>query len=118
MTVHIANTHAFWIDDRGAPTLMIAGADKLEYLSMDYLAEVTVTCSLASRPTTPTGATRRTSRTWWRASIKDTLDHDVAILANGGGVNPTAVATWGPGVTIKRPPRDTRTMSDSGSPSQ
>jgi len=88
MTVHIANTHAFWGDDRGAPAKMLARADSLDYMTMDYLAEVTMAVLASQQAEDEDRGFATDFPDVVGGIIEDAIDRDVTILANAGGVNP------------------------------
>jgi hypothetical protein len=88
-SIVIANCGGFWGDDPTAARRQVAGG-KIDYLVMDYLAEVTMAIlqkQKAKRPETGYAAD-------FLAQMRDVLvpcmEQGVTIITNAGGVNPAA----------------------------
>ena len=87
--VIIANCGGFWGDDPGAPRRQVEGGP-IDYLTMDYLAEVTMAILQKQRA--------RNSQTGYPADflahLRDVLpacvERGIRIITNAGGVNPLA----------------------------
>jgi hypothetical protein len=88
MTVPVADIHGFWGDDRSAPAGLVAGAENLNYLTIDYLAEVTLAVLARQPAEDPDRGYATDFPDVVSGIIEDSLDRDVTILANAGGVNP------------------------------
>lgn len=91
MTVRIGNSSGFYGDRFSAMREMITGG-QLDYLTGDYLAELTMLILGRDRMKDPT---RGYARTFLR-QLEDTLDlaleHGVKIVTNAGGLNPAGLA--------------------------
>jgi hypothetical protein len=88
--VRIGCAAGFWGDtETAAPQLVKGGA--LDYLVLDYLAEITMSIMAGARLRGEGGgfATDFVSRVM-RSCLKDALDKRVRIVTNAGGVNPLA----------------------------
>jgi hypothetical protein len=88
--VRIGCASGFWGDtETAAPQLLKGGA--LDYLVLDYLAEITMSIMAAARLRGEGGgyATDFVSRVM-RSCLKEALQRRVRIVTNAGGVNPLA----------------------------
>jgi plasmid stabilization system protein ParE len=88
--VRIGCAAGFWGDtETAAPQLLKGGA--LDYLVLDYLAEITMSIMAAARLRGEGGgyATDFVSRVM-RGCLQDALERRVRIVTNAGGVNPVA----------------------------
>ena len=89
--VRVASGQGFWGDWLEAPRRQVEGGP-IDYLMLDYLAEVTM-----SHPAEAEGArserwaTRATSSAPSRASFGAVANRGVKVIANAGGVNPRGV---------------------------
>ncbi len=86
-TVRVGNAGGYWGDDLGALARQVEGGD-LDYVGLDFLAEITMSIMQKLRQRDPAGGYATDfvdqMRTVWReASRKGTR-----ILTNAGGVNP------------------------------
>ena len=90
MTVRIANCGAFWGDDPRAPRHTLSHATDLDYLTMDYLAEVTMTVLARQEESDPDRGYARTFEKTVSELLPDIVEADVTIVANAGGTNPAA----------------------------
>ncbi|MFL6352693.1 MAG: acyclic terpene utilization AtuA family protein [Bryobacteraceae bacterium] len=89
--VKIANGQGFWGDWLDAPVRLVEGGP-LEYLTLDYLAEVTMSILQKQRKTnSDLGYARDFARLI--AKIREPIrDRNIRVIANAGGVNPIACA--------------------------
>lgn len=87
--IRIANGSAFWGDSGEAPLQLLRGGP-LDYLTLDYLAEITMSILQKQRA--------RDARTGYahdfpgliKRGAKEIVEHGVKVVANAGGINPGA----------------------------
>src|SRR3954466_9555162 len=91
--VRIGNAQAFWGDRSGAAADMLAREPELDYLTMDYLAEVSMSILAMQRERdSAAGYARdfidivRSLLPYWSA------DGGCKLISNAGGLNPRACA--------------------------
>jgi hypothetical protein len=91
--VIIGNTQGFWGDRIGAPAQMVAQAPHLDYLTLDYLAEVSLSIMASQRERDPAAGFAadflhviRALAPTWRAGARYRL------ITNAGGLNPKMCA--------------------------
>ncbi len=91
LMIRIANGQGFWGDWLEAPVRLV-DQGPIDYLVLDYLAEVTM--SILQKQSRPTrrSATPATSLPSSAVSRKPMLDRNIKVIANAGGVNPIACA--------------------------
>ncbi|MFO0948078.1 MAG: acyclic terpene utilization AtuA family protein [Planctomycetota bacterium] len=89
----IGNAQGFWGDSADAPARLVAGQPDLDYLTLDYLAEVSLSILALQRDRDPTaGYARdfldviRSLVPFWRKGSK------LRLVTNAGGLNPRACA--------------------------
>lgn len=88
--IRIANGQGFWGDSPGAPlTLMRQGG--IDYLTLDYLAEVTMSILQKQRSRDPAAGYARDFIDVIERGAKY-IDEGIRVIANAGGVNPHACA--------------------------
>jgi hypothetical protein len=92
-TLKIGNAQGFWGDDIDAPARLIAQQPDLDYLTLDYLAEVTLSIMALQKSRNPEAGYARDFvhvvqqiAPHWKNGSK------VRIVANAGGLNPRACA--------------------------
>lgn len=90
MTVRIANAAGFWGDDDRAPRRTLENAEDLDYLTMDYLAEVTMAVLVRQQEKDPDRGYATDFPSLMGDILADVLDRGITVLANAGGVNPEA----------------------------
>lgn len=90
MTVRVANAAGFWGDDERAPGRTLDAAADLDYLTMDYLAEVTMAVLVRQQEADPDRGYATDFPPLMADILADAVARDVTILANAGGVNPGA----------------------------
>jgi hypothetical protein len=93
MTLRIANAQGFWGDDPDAPSRVVDQEPDLDFVTMDYLAEVSLSIMAAQRERHPEmGYARdcveavRSLAPHWRSG------GGVRVVTNGGGLNPRGCA--------------------------
>ncbi len=92
-TVKVGNAQAFWGDQPDAPLHLLQQQPDLDYLTLDYLAEVSLSIMAIQRDRDPTqGYAKdfidvvRSLIPLWKAG------HKTKIICNAGGLNPHACA--------------------------
>ena len=85
----VANSGGFWGDDPTAAGRQVGGGP-IDYLVMDYLAEVTMAILQKQRQRDPTAGYARDFLAQLREVLPACVDRGIRIIANAGGVNPLA----------------------------
>ena len=88
-TVRIANGQGFWGDSVDAPVRLI-NEGPLDYLTLDYLAEVTMSILQKLYRRDPTRGYATDFIELIRRTLPTLLEKQVRVVANAGGVNPQA----------------------------
>lgn len=83
----IANCGGFWGDDPTAAARQVRGGP-IDYLVMDYLAEVTMAILHKQRAKRPDLGYAGDFLVQLRDVLVDCVDKDITIISNAGGVNP------------------------------
>ncbi|HWZ45411.1 MAG TPA: acyclic terpene utilization AtuA family protein [Candidatus Saccharimonadales bacterium] len=95
-TIRIANGSAFWGDSQEAPLQLLRGGP-LDYLTLDYLAEVTMSILQKQRARDPHAGFAHDFPGLIKRGAREIAGQGVKVVANAGGVNPegcrTAVAS-------------------------
>lgn len=90
--VRIGGASGFWGDSSLAAPQLVHGA-KLDYLTFDYLAELTMSILSRARAKNPeAGYANDFVDVAMRSVIREVAAKDVKVLSNAGGVNPRACA--------------------------
>ena len=89
--VRVAAGQGFWGDDLDAPRRQVEGG-QIDYLMLDYLAEVTMSILQKQRERDPTLGYARDFVGAMESILPAVLDRNVKVVANAGGVNPRACA--------------------------
>lgn len=90
--IRIASGQGFWGDWAEAPLRQVQGGP-IDYLMMDYLAEVTMSIMQKQRSRDPTRGYARDFVPLMRGLLPDLVTRGIRVTANAGGVNPTACAS-------------------------
>jgi len=90
--VRIGNCSGFYGDRLVAMREMLTGGD-LDYLTGDYLAELTMLILARDRAKSPDRGYARTFLTQLEDCLGTALDRGVRIVANAGGLNPAGLAS-------------------------
>jgi hypothetical protein len=88
----IGNCSGFYGDRLAAMREMLTGGD-LDYLTGDYLAELTMLILARDRAKSPDRGYAKTFLTQLEDCLGTALDRGVRIVANAGGLNPAGLAT-------------------------
>src|ERR1700723_1264225 len=93
--VRIANCSGFYGDRLSAMREMLTGSsnDPVDYLTGDYLAELTMLILARDRAKSPDRGYAKTFLTQLEDCLGTALDRGVRIVANAGGLNPAGLAT-------------------------
>ena len=90
--VRIGNCSGFYGDRLAAMREMLTGGD-LDFLTGDYLAELTMLILARDRAKAPERGYAKTFLTQLEDCLGIALDRGVRIVANAGGLNPAGLAT-------------------------
>jgi len=91
--LRIANAHAFWGDDAGAAARLAAADSRIDWITLDYLAEVSMSILAKQRD--------RDASAGYAADFLDVVQslvplwksgHRARIVTNAGGLNPAGCA--------------------------
>lgn len=87
-TLRIANGQGFWGDSIDAPVDLLKG--DVDYIGMDYLAEVTLSIMMRQKLKNPEAGYARDFIGFIRRVLPDLVSRNVRVLTNAGGLNPEA----------------------------
>ena len=90
-TVRIASGQGFWGDDLEAPVRQVEGGH-IDYLMLDYLAEVTMSIMRKQRERDPGAGYARDFVALMERILPACVERGVVVVTNAGGVNPVACA--------------------------
>jgi hypothetical protein len=85
-TVRVASGQGFWGDLLSAPVDQVRNGP-IDYLMLDYLAEVTMSIVQKQRQRDPNAGYARDFVTLMREILPDCVEKDIKVLSNAGGVN-------------------------------
>ena len=85
-TVRVAGGQGFWGDLLSAPVDQVRNGP-IDYLMLDYLAEVTMSILQKQRNRDPLAGYARDFVTLMREILPDCVEKDIKVLSNAGGVN-------------------------------
>lgn len=88
-TVRIANGQGFWGDNVDAPLELVRGGP-IDYLGMDYLAEVTLSIMMRQKLKNPAAGYATDFIEFVRRALPELMAGNVRIVTNAGGLNPLA----------------------------
>ena len=91
-TVRVAAGQGFWGDDLDAPRRQVEGGE-IDYLMLDYLAEVTMSILQKQKERDPAMGYARDFVGAIESVLPAITDRGVRVIANAGGVNPPACAS-------------------------
>ena len=87
--IRIANGSAFWGDSSEAPLQLLRGGP-LDYLTLDYLAEITMSILQKLRARDPRAGYAHDFVGVIKRGAKDIVERGVKVVSNAGGINPQA----------------------------
>lgn len=87
--IRIASGQGFWGDRLDAPVEQVRNGP-IDYLVMDYLAEVTMSIMQKQKMRDPNQGYARDIIPLMKQIIPDIIEHDIKVITNAGGVNPLA----------------------------
>jgi hypothetical protein len=90
-TLRIASGQGFWGDDPDAPVRQVDGGP-IDYLMMDYLAEVTMSIMQKQRDRDPSAGYARDFIPLMERLLPRIVDRGIRVVTNAGGVNPVGCA--------------------------
>jgi hypothetical protein len=90
-TVRVGGGQGFWGDDPDAPRRLVAGGP-IDYLMLDYLAEVTMSILQKQKERDPSAGYARDFIGAVQSVLPSITQHGLKVVANAGGVNPRACA--------------------------
>jgi Acyclic terpene utilisation family protein AtuA len=88
-TTRIANGQGFWGDSLDAPIEQVRRGP-IDYLTLDYLAEVTMSIMQKQRARDPRQGYARDFVAMVEEVLPDLVERNIKVVANAGGVNPEA----------------------------
>jgi len=91
-SIRIANAGGYWGDDPFALRRQVQGALPVDYISIDFLAEITMSILQKQRAKDPSGGYARDFITQLEPVLEDVLSKGMRIITNAGGVNPRGCA--------------------------
>ena len=87
--IRIANGQGFWGDSLEAPLQLIRGGP-IDYLTLDFLAEVTMSILQKMRSRDPAAGYARDFVAMAARALPELTAHKTKVITNAGGVNPEA----------------------------
>jgi acyclic terpene utilization AtuA family protein len=88
-TVRIANGQGFWGDSLQAPIEQVRRGP-IDFLTLDYLAEITMSIMQKQRARDPRSGYARDFVAMVEEIMPDLIERNIKVVANAGGVNPEA----------------------------
>jgi hypothetical protein len=88
-TVRIGNGQGFWGDSIDAPVELLRGGP-IDYIGMDYLAEVTLSIMMRQKLKNPERGYATDFVDFLRRVLPEVMKRGVRVLTNAGGLNPQA----------------------------
>jgi hypothetical protein len=88
-TIRIANGQGFWGDWLEAPVELVRRGP-IDYLTLDYLAEITMSIMQKQRARDPRSGYARDFVAMIERILPDIVEKNIRVVANAGGVNPQA----------------------------
>ncbi len=88
--IRIANGQGFWGDNVDIPLLMLE--EKIDYIGMDYLAEVTLSIMMRQKLKNPRAGYARDFLDFIRRGLEKLVTKNVKVITNAGGLSPEILA--------------------------
>src|SRR6516162_8766421 len=85
--IRIANGQGFWGDSLEAPLQLIRGGP-IDYLNLDFLAEITMSILQKARARDPRGGFARDFIDIAGRALPEAVARGIKVITNAGGVNP------------------------------
>ena len=95
-TIRIASGQGFWGDQLDAPKQQVEGGP-IDYLMLDYLAEVTMSIMQKQRSRNPSAGYARDFVPLMGEILPAVVERGIRVVANAGGVNPGGLPRRGAG---------------------
>lgn len=89
--VKVGNGQGFWGDSARGPLQLVRGGG-IDYLTMDFLAEVTMSIMQKLRSRNPEAGYATDFVSQLERILPHCVEHGIKVIANAGGVNPEACA--------------------------
>lgn len=89
--VKVGNGQGFWGDSARGPIQLVQGGG-IDYLTMDFLAEVTMSIMQKLRSRNPEAGYATDFVSQLERILPHCVEHGIKVIANAGGVNPDACA--------------------------
>ncbi|MEM9554146.1 MAG: acyclic terpene utilization AtuA family protein [Acidobacteriota bacterium] len=86
-TIRIGNGQGFWGDNVDAPVRLLRGGP-IDYIGMDYLAEVTLSIMMRQKLKDPSRGYATDFVDFMRRVLPELVDRGVRVVTNAGGLNP------------------------------
>src|SRR5215467_5704011 len=90
-TIRIASGQGFWGDSLEAPVRQVEGGP-IDYLMLDYLAEVTMSIMQKQRARDPKLGYAKDFVPLMERILPQCVERNIKVIANAGGVNPAGCA--------------------------
>ena len=90
--VHIANCSGFYGDLHDAPRLLLEGPERIDVLTGDYLAELTMLILWKAKQRDPHAGYATTFLRQMDEVLETVLDRGITVVVNAGGLNPRGLA--------------------------
>src|SRR5881396_2155481 len=87
--IRIANGQGFWGDSLEAPIDQVRRGP-IDYLTLDYLAEITMSIMQKQRARDPRSGYARDFVSMIERTLPTCAERNIKVVANAGGVNPEA----------------------------
>jgi Acyclic terpene utilisation family protein AtuA len=88
-TIRIGNGQGFWGDNVDAPVALVRGGP-IDYIGMDYLAEVTLSIMMRQKLKNPALGYATDFISFIRRALPEIQQRGIRVLTNAGGLNPRA----------------------------
>lgn len=88
-SIRVGNGQGFWGDNVDAPVELLRGGP-IDYIGMDYLAEVTLSIMMRQKLRNPKQGYATDFIGFIRRVLPEILERNVRIITNAGGLNPRA----------------------------
>ena len=90
--IRIGNASGYWGDDPEALARQVSGKPSLDYITMDFLAEITMSIMQKQRSKDPHAGYARDFIPMMEGVLRQVLNDGTKIITNAGGINPESCA--------------------------